>query len=593
MAGQGVRRGLRWGGGAVVVLAVVWAAVAARGEGGEAGIVGATVQRGALRINVVERGSLKAAESVTLKSELEGQVTVLWLIEEGAEVQPGDIVCELDTSQHVSRRVQQEIKVQNAEAALVKARQNLAIQVSQNESDIAQADQELEFARLDLEKYEEGDMPQELQALAEEILLADETLARAAQDLSWSEKLAERGFLEQTQVDTDRLAKSRAEVTLNQARRALELFKDYEIPRRRKELSAAVTEMQRELERVKLQSEARLADYKADLASAEATAGLERDELQKVVSQIAKGTLRAPVPGMVVYAMEERGRYGSGDPMQEGASVRERQSIITIPSSKGFVAAVSLHETVLEKVRLGMACLVTVDALRESFPGTVSFKALLPDQQSFWANPDLRVYRTEVKLQAQDPRIRPGMSSSIEILVDDLADVLYVPLQAVFLDGGEPICFLSQGGAVQKRPVEVGQSNTKWVQIVSGLAEGETVLLSRPPGVTLRPAPERGPQEGEPPGMPEDFPGGPPPGMPADMSDEGGRSGEGRQHGGEDARAGRGGSGTRGAESDGSGADSGDGAGGGSGAGASTGASSGASTGESVAPGADSAVGGG
>ncbi|MHC5210489.1 MAG: efflux RND transporter periplasmic adaptor subunit [Planctomycetota bacterium] len=523
MSATGGKRAVRWIAGGLLLVALVWVAVESRGGGEQVGVAGAPVQRGPLRINVVERGSLSAADSVTLKSELEGQTTVLWLIEEGAEVEPGDIVCELDTSQHVSRRVQQEIKVQNAEASLVKARQNLAIQISQNESDIARAEQELEFAHLDLKKYEEGDMPQELQALEEAILLSGEELSRAAQDLIWSEKLAERGFLEQTQLDADRLSKTRAEVTLNQARRAKELFQDYEIPRRRKELNADVTEMERELERVKLQAEARLADYKADLASAEATSGLERDELAKIVSQIEKGTLRAPVAGMVVFAVESRGRYGSGDPMQEGASVRERQDIITIPSSKGFVAEVSLHETVLEKVDVGMACLVSVDALRETFPGTVSFKALLPDQQSWWANPDLRVYRTEVKLQSQDPRIRPGMSCSIEILVDDLPDVLYVPLQAVFLDAGEPICFVSDAGDVEKREVEVGQSNTKWVEIRSGLAEGEVVLLSRPPGVTLRPAPEHGPEQGPPEGpMGEGVtPGGPP----ADGREGRGRSG--------------------------------------------------------------------
>jgi HlyD family secretion protein len=562
MSGNGGKRGVRWVVGGVLLAAVAWAVLGLRGDGGEAGLVGAFVQRGGLRINVIERGSLKAADSVTLKCEIEGQTTVLWLIAEGAEVQPGDKLCELDTSQLVSRRVQQEIKVQNAEAWLVKARQNLAIQESQNESDIAQAVQDLEFAHLDLEKYEDGDMPQELQKLEETILLADEELSRAAQDLIWSEKLAERGFLEQTQLDADRLSKTRAEVTLNQARRARELFHDYEIPRRRKELNAAVTEKERELVRVKLQAEARLADFKADLASAEATSGLERDELAKIVGQIAKGTLRAPVAGMVVYAVEERGRYGGGDPMSEGASVRERQDIITIPSSKGFVAAVSLHETVLEKVRIGMACLVTVDALRESFPGTVAFKAMLPDQQSFWANPDMRLYRTEVKLQAQDPRIRPGMSCSIEILVDDLVDVLYVPLQAVFLDAGLPVCFVSSANVVTKRTVTVGQSNTKWVEIPSGLAEGEVVLLARPPGITLRPAPERGPQDGLQMGVPE----GQPEGMPHAPADAGahpegtppagGREGrEGREgrtgRDGQDGRGARDGDATHGARSGG------------------------------------------
>ena len=316
--------------------AAVWA-VASLGGGGQVdpGVLsGATVERGPLRISVVERGNLKAADSVTLKSEIEGSTTVLWLIDEGTMVEPGELLCELDTASLVDRRVSQEIRVQNAEAAYVKAQQNHAIQVSQNESDIARADQDLEFARLDLTKYLEGDLPQDLESRDEDILLADEALTLAAQDLLWSERLAEKGFLEQAQLDADRTAKTRAEVTLAQAERAKDLLVQYEVPRRKKELQAAVEEAIRELERVKLQATARLADFDADLRTSKATLDVERDELEKIVSQIDKARLEAPVAGMVVYARERGSRWGGGEPMQEGANVRERQDIITIPIAK-------------------------------------------------------------------------------------------------------------------------------------------------------------------------------------------------------------------------------------------------------------------
>src|SRR5262245_40947469 len=79
------------------------------------GIDGSEVRRGPLRISVIERANLKAAKSVNLKCELEGRSTILWLIEEGSIVEAGELVCQLDTSQQVQRRVEQEISVQNAE----------------------------------------------------------------------------------------------------------------------------------------------------------------------------------------------------------------------------------------------------------------------------------------------------------------------------------------------------------------------------------------------------------------------------------------------------------------------------------------------
>ena len=73
----------------VIVLALVgWYASSSAGIGGGAttAVEGAKVQRGPLRISVVERGNLDAAQSIDLVSEIEGRSTILWLIENGAAV---------------------------------------------------------------------------------------------------------------------------------------------------------------------------------------------------------------------------------------------------------------------------------------------------------------------------------------------------------------------------------------------------------------------------------------------------------------------------------------------------------------------------
>jgi len=193
---------------------------------------------------------------------------------------------------------------------------------------------------------------------------------------------------------------------------------------------------------------------------------------------------------MVVYAKEDGGRWGGNDPIKEGTEVRERQDIITIPSSQGMVAEMSLHESVLEKVNEGMPCVITVEALPgRQFTGRVRFKSTLPDQNTWWANPDLRVYRTEVEVSETDPGLKSGMSCNVEVVVAELPDALYVPVQSVFLDGGKPAAFVSKTeGGVDLRAIEVGHDNGKWVEVVKGLAEGEVVLLAQPSGFRLQPA---------------------------------------------------------------------------------------------------------
>jgi hypothetical protein len=102
------------------------------------------------------------------------------------------------------------------------------------------------------------------------------------------------------------------------------------------------------------------------------------------------------------------------------------------------------------------------------------------------------------------------MSCHIEILVDMIEDTLYVPLQAVYPSSGRNLCWVQRGEEIEERSVEVGQHNEKWVQILSGLSEGETVLLSPPPGYQAdQGSTEGGSSPGEPKlGRPEGRPAG-------------------------------------------------------------------------------------
>ena len=116
-------------------------------------VEGQVVQRGPMRITVVQRGNLSAKNSKKVVNELEGNVQILSLVEEGKEVKEGDLLVVLDTSSLEDRENAGEIAVQNAEAALTTAKQDMEIQVSQNTSDFERARQDLQFARDDETKY--------------------------------------------------------------------------------------------------------------------------------------------------------------------------------------------------------------------------------------------------------------------------------------------------------------------------------------------------------------------------------------------------------------------------------------------------------
>lgn len=469
----------------VVVLALAGIAWGGMREGGwwteksETEVVGQTVKRGPLRITVVQRGNLTANNSAKIVNELEGNVQILSLLEEGTFVEEGDLVVTLDSSGFEDLEVSRDISVQNSQAAVTKAEQALEIQKSQNTSDIAKAEQKLQFAKDDERKYLEGDWPQSLQAAEEAIVLAEEEVAQAKDRLEWSEKLNVEGFLTRTELESDKLAYSRSQIKHDQAMRSKTLLIDYDNPKQKAVYGAAITEAIRELDRVNLQAQARLVDLTATVTTSAARLDLETEKLQKLRDQIGQSKLYAPVSGYVVYA-QQKGRWGnSSNNIEEGATVRERQEIVTIPQAGGMMAEASLHESVIKQVEEGMPVTVRVDAIPgKDFTGAVKFVALLPDSNSYWSNPNQRLFRTQVSISDTTDEMRPGMSCSVEVLVEEIPDTLFVPVQAVFRSGGNSICFVDG----KPRTVEVGGASQQWVEILSGLEEGEVVELSAPIG---------------------------------------------------------------------------------------------------------------
>lgn len=442
---------------------------------------GALVRRGPLRIDVNASGSLRAADTVRLNCRLEGRTTILTLVPEGTQAKQGDVLCELDATVLVERRIEQNIRVANADASLVKARQMRAIQESQNQTDLDSARQTLELAELDLQMYVEGERALELEVAQQEIDLAREETQRSQGRLAWSQKLAERGFLTSTELEADTIAAHRADVELRQATQRLDLLQRFKLPRREAELRGAVREARQEQQRVELQAAARLVDFDSALRSATAALELEREKLTRLQSQIDLATIRAPCDGYVVYAR----RDSDEPPIQEGAEVREREENLSIPSTDGMVAEIKLHESVLKQVQVGQRCSIRIDALPGlELEGQVAFVALLPDQNTRWTNPNTRVYRSDIAISTQHSGLRPGMSCSVEILIEELPDVLHVPAQAVFRNLDRVYCYVVRGDSFEPREVRVGRFDELWVQILDGLGEGESVLLETPIGAT-------------------------------------------------------------------------------------------------------------
>jgi hypothetical protein len=136
----------------------------------------------------------------------------------------------------------------------------------------------------------------------------------------------------------------------------------------------------------------------------------------------------------------------------------------------------------MDKVRVGLPVRITVDALPgRSFTGRVARVAPLPDAQSVWMNPDLKVYRTEIHIDGDASDLRTGMSCRAEIIVSQIPEATFVPLQSILRVGGQPTVYVvGSSGQSEPRRIELGMDNNRMAHIVSGIQPGERVLLAPP-----------------------------------------------------------------------------------------------------------------
>jgi HlyD family secretion protein len=488
-----------------------------------------TVHSGDLPITITESGDIKALNSTDIKSEVEGRTTIISIVDEGTVITPADVnngkvLVELDSSDIKERLTQQEITFSNEEASYTEAKEALDIQIKQNNSDIKAGEMKVRFTLMDLQKYlgaavaEKlisangetspnggsaatnpggeatgkiasliddpnlgGGAVQRLRELNGDITLAESRFEQASDTLMWTQKLYDKKYVAETELKKDQLEMQSSKIQMDKSRTALELFRLYEFPKESEKLASDYNEAERELERIEAGARSKLAQAQARLDSKKATYSLEKERLEKWRKQLKACTIKAPVPGQVVYSSSMMNQWERrNNPIEIGAEIRERQKIISIPDASEMKVEIKIHETWVDKVQPGQQARITIAAFPDkTFTGKVLKKAPLADPAE-WLNPDLKVYSTDVSIEGTHEFLKTGMTAKVEIIIEELKNVISVPLQAVVNRNGKKVCYVMGSKEPKPREVETGLFNENFVEIKSGLAEGEKVMLNPP-----------------------------------------------------------------------------------------------------------------
>ncbi|MBK6899269.1 MAG: efflux RND transporter periplasmic adaptor subunit [bacterium] len=221
-------------------------------------------------------------------------------------------------------------------------------------------------------------------------------------------------------------------------------------------------------------AEAELAKAQYDVRNAEMQVAQAREALASL-------TITAPEPGLVVYKTFRGGKIKVGDQVWPG------MELIDLPDLSQMQVRTRVNEIDVRQIAVDQEVAVAVDALAgREFRGKVTRIATLARAEG---EAKVKVFDVDVLIEGEAGDLRPGMTAQCRIIVARLADVVTVPLEAVFeRDGGSVVYAVD--GRVAARPVVLGERNDDFVVIESGLEAGATVSL-RDPQQPLPAAPDK------------------------------------------------------------------------------------------------------
>jgi RND family efflux transporter MFP subunit len=182
--------------------------------------------------------------------------------------------------------------------------------------------------------------------------------------------------------------------------------------------------------------------------------------------------VRAPFDGVVSRKYTEAGEL-----------LLPGKQIVTLVNPSRIYVLATIDEVDVGRLSLGQPVTITVDAFPgEKFSGKIRrISPIVSGGKLETRTADVWIYFDE-----KQPRIKPGMSADVEILVTTLQNVLAVPSQAVIEREGKKQVYVAGGSALRPgdsavahlRPVEIGENNWSFTQIVSGIKAGEYVITT-------------------------------------------------------------------------------------------------------------------
>lgn len=384
----------------------------------------ATVEVGDIENNVMASGKVKALNTVDVGAQVSGEVKRLY-VEVGDEVKQGDLIAQID-------QVTQKNSLSNEQASLEQS--EAALQSAQAESLSKQASLKSAYADLASRQSE---------------------LKQAQSDFARLQDLVAIDAISQQEYDTQATSVETAKAAVANARAAIDTAK------------------------------AAIATTEANINSQQAALRKSRTNVSTAEEDLSYTTIRAPISGTVVSITTEQGTTVNAN--------QTAPTLVTLADLSTVRINAQISEADVINVSAGMPAYFNIIGNPDKqYDATLTAIEPAPEQISSTSSTDAAIYYVGyVEVPNPDRLFRIDMTAQIYIIVNEAKNALLVPSTVIQekrtkekgkSTTGKFVRVLRDDGTVEERTVEVGIDNRVNAQILSGLKEGEEVIISEESG---------------------------------------------------------------------------------------------------------------
>lgn len=220
------------------------------------------------------------------------------------------------------------------------------------------------------------------------------------------------------------------------------------------------------------------------LESARLQQEIAQDAYDQAVARAAGRTVTAPASGSVVVLNAVTGAaVGAGTGTGgSGSASGTAGPLVQIADLSQMRVSVQVNEVDISRVAVGQAARVSFSALPGVLlDGTVTRISTVASADEYGYSYGVVTYDVEVLVPEPVPELKPGMTASVEILLQDVPDALTVPTSALMTDDGASyyvyVVTDPETQAVERRAVTVGAQSASEAVVEGGVAEGDLVVV--------------------------------------------------------------------------------------------------------------------